>query len=160
MGNGRIIITQKAKYGGHVHIDATVVTNSQYNPFTQALATMLQYIESICPYVEGVRSRLSCDSAVVIIDNFKGQVHQQLMICYSHYNIHTCLLSANTTEHLQPLHISVNKPVTDHPRNRFDNWYSQQVMQQLYEKSDEELENLELPAIDLSVARMKEISAE
>ena len=33
-------------------------------------------------------------------------------------------------------------------------------MQQLYEKSDEELENLELPAIDLSMAGMKEISAE
>lgn len=48
----------------------------------------------------------------------------------------------------------------DHPRNRFDNWYSQQVMQQLYEKSGEELENLELPAIDLSMTRMKEISAE
>lgn len=37
---------------------------------------MLQYIENIIrPYVEGVHSRLSCDSAaVVIIDNFKGQV--------------------------------------------------------------------------------------
>uniref|UniRef100_A0A1X7TVV7 DDE-1 domain-containing protein n=1 Tax=Amphimedon queenslandica TaxID=400682 RepID=A0A1X7TVV7_AMPQE len=39
--------------------------------------TMLQYSENIIlPYIEGVHHRLYCDSAaaLVIIDNFKGQI--------------------------------------------------------------------------------------
>ena len=76
------------------------------------------------------------------------------------YNIHTCLLPPNTTDRLQPLDVSVNKPAKQFLRQKFDEWYSQQVINQLNGKSDEEIEDFELPPIDLSMARMKEVSAE
>ena len=125
--------------------------------------TMLQYIENIIlPYVEGVRHRLGCgdSAALVIIDNFKGQITPAVNDLLESNNIHTCLLSPNTTDRLQPLDISVNKSVKDYLKRRFNDWYAQQVVQQISGKSDDELENFELPAIDLSMARMKEISAE
>lgn len=100
--------------------------------------TMLQYIDNIVnPYVEAVREQLKCTSAaLVIIDNFKGQITPSCVSLLESYNIHTCLLPPNTTDRLQPLDISVNKPFKDYLRRKFNEWYSDQVMQQLRGKSD------------------------
>ena len=124
--------------------------------------TMLQYVEIIIhPYVESVRCTLSCDSpAVVIMDNFRAQVTQKVYELLDSYNIHTCVLLPNTTDRLQPLDIAVNKPAKDFLRRRFDEWYAQQVMLQLEGKSDEEIEVFDLHPIDLSMAWMKEVSAD
>ena len=124
--------------------------------------TMLQYMEIIIhPYVESVRCTLSCDSpAVVIMDNFRAQVTQKVYELLDSHNIHTCVLPPNTTDRLQPLDIAVNKPAKDFLRRRFDEWYAQQVMLQLEGKSDEEIEVFNLHPIDLSMARMKEVSAD
>ena len=54
----------------------------------------------------------------------------------------------------------MHKPAKDLLWRKFDEWYSQQVIQQLHGKSDEELHNFDIPPIDPSMARMKEISAE
>ena len=94
---------------------------------------MLQYINNIIyPYVKAVRHGLNGNSpALVIIDNFKGQITQEVTDLLEYYDIHTCLLPPNTTNRLQPLDISVNKPVKDCMRRKFDEWYQKEVSRQL-----------------------------
>ena len=52
------------------------------------------------------------------------------------------------------------KPAKAFLQRKFDEWYMQQVKMQLDGKSDDEIEEFELQPIDLSMARMKEVSAE
>lgn len=70
---------------------------------------MLQYVEEIIiPYVPCQRELQDVDSpAVIIMDNFKGQVTTPDLLEAS--NINVCLLAPNTTDLLQPMDISVNK---------------------------------------------------
>ncbi len=132
------------------------ITHSPRNWSTEQ--TMLEYIDNIiCPYVEGVCERLNCNSAaLVIIDNFKDQITPACRLDSA--NIHTCLLPPNTTNRLQPLDVSVNKPFKDFLQRKFDEWYAYQVTQQLKERSEEDIEEYGLEPINLSMARMKEVS--
>lgn len=60
------------------------------------------------------RDRLGADAsqcALLIMDNFKGQLTASVNALLEANNIHVCLLPANTTDLLQPLDIAVNKPV-------------------------------------------------
>ena len=62
--------------------------------------TMKQYIEEIIvPYVEGQRGLLGEDSsALVIMDNFKGQITSGINSLLESNDIHVCLLPPNTTD--------------------------------------------------------------
>ena len=64
--------------------------------------TMLQYIKKvIIPYVECIRGRFDPDTpALVIMDNFKGQVVGSVTDLLELNNIHVCLLPPNTTDKL------------------------------------------------------------
>ena len=75
------------------------------------------------------------------------------------HNIHVCLLPPNTTDQLQPMDISVNKPAKDFIMRQFDNWYSKQVLKQLEGEDTSDLESLELQPINLSLPEMKEMGA-
>ena len=68
--------------------------------------TMIQYEEKIViPYVKSVRASFSDDTpALVIMDNFKGQITSSVTELLESNNIHVCLLPPNTTDHLQPMH--------------------------------------------------------
>ena len=72
---------------------------------------MIQYIENIIvPYINSVRQSVGNDMpAVIIMDNFKGQVTSAVNSLLEANSIHVCLLPPNTTDRLQPLDISVNK---------------------------------------------------
>ena len=74
---------------------------------------MIQYVESIIiPFVEQTRESLGEDkAAVVIMDNFKGQVPTAMTDLLEKHRIYSCLLPPNTTDRPQPMDISVNKPV-------------------------------------------------
>ena len=62
-------------------------------------------------YVEKVRETIVVDEvALVIIDNFKGQITSSVNTILERNNIHVCLLPPNTTDLLQLMDISVNKP--------------------------------------------------
>ena len=94
---------------------------------------MLQYINNIIvPYVKSQRELMKHDKpAVVIMDNFKGQVTPAVSELLDANDIHTCLLPPNTTDLLQPMDISVNKSVKTFLRDRFQEWYASQIVIQL-----------------------------
>ena len=73
---------------------------------------MVQYIEEvIIPYVEAQRADLEDSKpALVIVDNFRGQTTSRVTDLLEANSIHVCFLPANTTDLLQPMDISVNKP--------------------------------------------------
>ena len=81
-------------------------------------------------------------TALVVMDNFKGQVTQPVTALLENHNIHICLLPANTTDLLQPMDISVNKPAKDFLKQQFNQWYTEQVMKQLEGKDDIEASGL------------------
>ena len=94
--------------------------------------TMLQYIDHIIvPYVEKVREVVGDSTALVIMDNFKGQVTNSVTNVLEVNNILVVLLPPNTTDLLQPMDISVNKPAKEYLRRQFQQWYSEEVMKQL-----------------------------
>ena len=120
--------------------------------------TMLQYVrEIIVPYVEHTRQGRDV-AALVIMDNFKGQITDDLLSLLDDHNIHHCLLPANTTDLLQPLDISVNKPAKQFLKNKFEQWYADQIMQQIQGRRD--VGEVELNPIDLSLPCLKELGAQ
>ena len=89
---------------------------------------MIQYIiHIILPYVEAMRESLGEEDApaLVIMDNFKGQITSKLL---EENSIHTCILPPNTTDLLQPMDLSVNKPAKEFLRQKFQEWYADQVV--------------------------------
>ena len=123
--------------------------------------TMVEYVEHIIlPYVEKVRVSHGDDTpALVIMDNFKGQVTDSFMNLLESHNIHVCLLAPNTTDRLQPMDISVNKPAKDFLKRQFDQWYSEQVVAQLEGEDTSDLESIELEPINLGLPALKVIGA-
>jgi hypothetical protein len=122
--------------------------------------TMLLYVKHIIlPYVSRVREVVGDKPAVVIIDNFKGQITTAVIGLLEDNNIHVCRLPPNTTDRLQPMDVSVNKPAKDYIKREFQTWYSQQVMKQLEGKDVDDLEAVELTPIELGMPILKEIGA-
>ena len=120
--------------------------------------TMLEYIDHIIvPYIERVRQELDeCKPALVIMDNFKGQVTEKVISVLELHDIHTCLLPPNTTDVLQPMDISVNKPAKDFLRIKFQQWYSAQIVEQLEERGDDAV----IEPISLAHSILKEVEAQ
>ena len=122
---------------------------------------MIQYInEIIVPYVESQRDALGKPSqaALVIMDNFKGQITTAINELLEANDIQICLLPANTTNQLQPVDIAVNKPAKDFLKRKFERWYSDEVTKQLQGASD--VESAQIQPVDLCVAAVKELTAE
>ena len=46
-------------------------------------------------------------------------------------NIVSVIVPSNCTDALQPLDLSVNKPLKDHLRSKFQSWYSEEVSKQM-----------------------------
>ena len=122
-------------------------------------STMIDYIkEIIVPFVKGKREFLSIDKpALVIMDNFTGQITQSITEILEKYNIHVCLLPPNTTDRLQPMDLSVNKPAKDFLKRKFEDWYSTQIQKQLQGHVD--IEALQIQPVDMSMPVMKELGA-
>ena len=120
--------------------------------------TMVQYVTNIIiPYVEATRELINdMKPALVIMDNFRGQVTPTITALLEDHDIHVCLLPPNTTDSLQPMDVSVNKPAKDFLRRKFQEWYSEQVMKQM---EGMEIESCEIKPIDLSMSVLKEVGA-
>ena len=123
---------------------------------------MLEYIEHIVlPYVENIRELLYNDQtpALIIMDNFKGQITKKVNDLLEENHLNVCLLPPNTTDLLQLMDISINKPVKSFLRDKFAHWYAEQVLRQCEEQSDVPLQDIILEPIDLSMAVIKNVSA-
>ena len=120
--------------------------------------TIVQYVENIIvPYVEARRASFEDDTpALVIMDNFKGQITSAISELLEANNIHVVLLPPNTTDSLQPMDLSVNKPAKDFLKRQFEEWYSGEVMKQLDGKEDEATE---VQPINLGLPMLKELGA-
>ena len=83
---------------------------------------MVQYVHNIIlPYVKLIRELKQDDSAsaLVIMDNFKGQVTDAIHMLLEENNIFVALLPANTTDLLQSLNIAVNKTAKNYLQQQF-----------------------------------------
>ena len=85
---------------------------------------MIQYTEEIIvPYVNAVRDLLNDNKAAVVIiimDNFKSQATNSVLSFLEANDIHVCLLPSNTTDRLQPMNLSVNKPAKSLLKTKFE----------------------------------------
>ena len=123
--------------------------------------TMKDYLDHVVfPYIDGVRA--SCDlshnyPALAIFDNFKGQVTDDILQLLEDHNVHSVRLPANCTDRLQPMDISVNKAAKDFIRQKFNDWYSEKVAEQLGDGAnfDQQL----VQPVDLSAAVLKTVGA-
>ena len=120
--------------------------------------TMIQYVNNIfVPYVEQIRQLFNEDKpAVIIMDNFKGQITEAMTELLERHRIHTCLIPANATDRLKPMDISVNKPAKSFLKKQFEMWYSDQVTQQM---EGQDIETVAVEPVDLSMGTMKELGA-
>ena len=112
---------------------------------------MLEYIEEIIiPYVENQREALGDidKAALVIMDNFRGQTVTSVNALL---NIHVVFLPPNTTDMLQPMDVAVKKPAKDFLKRCFEQWYYEQIANQLAESDD-----LEIQPVDLRLQTLKE----
>ena len=109
------------------------------------------------PYIDKVRESFGEETpALVIMDNFKGQVTEAFLDLLHTHNIHVCLLPPYMTDCLQPRDISMNKPSKDFLKRQFDEWYSQQVLAQL-EDDTSNLEELEILPFNLGLPKLMEL---
>ena len=115
---------------------------------------MLKYLnEVIVPFVKGTRKELGVDEqqpALAIFDHFKGQKTELITKLLEDHLIHSVLIPANYTGHLQPMDISVNKVIKSFLRKQFTEWHSRRLSKQL-------IHNDEYVPVELSMARMKRV---
>ena len=125
--------------------------------------TMLQYIgHIIIPYVEIYNKCCTMkwhqDWSLRITLRAKWQKRKgELFVRRDHR--HVSLLPLNTTDLLQPMDISVNKPVKSFLKDKFSQWYAKQLLQQCEDQSHVPLLDISLEPIDISMVVMKNISA-
>ena len=92
--------------------------------------------------------------AVVISDTFKGPTGSEMESLLLENNIISVFVPNSCTDVLQPLDLSVNKPLKDHLRSKFQSWYSEQVSKQMNDgKQPEDIE------VDMKLSVMKPLSA-
>ena len=95
---------------------------------------MKSYIQLIIvPYVQEKRKQLGlADSqlALVILDEFKGQTTDTVLSLLGQNNIEYVLVPPNCTDCLQPLDVSINKPVKDFLQRKFTDWYAEKIVAQ------------------------------
>ena len=90
------------------------------------------------------RDNLPIDqTALVIMDVFKGQVTPMVLNLYKESNIVVVLVPVNMTNHLQPLDLTVNGYVKRFMRARFNSWYSSQPRRQL--DGGKQLQDIDVP---------------
>ena len=69
--------------------------------------------------------------ALAIIDGFKGKTTEDVLLLLKNHNIIPVVVPLNCTDKLQPIDVSINKPLKDYVRSKFQAWYSSEVQQQL-----------------------------
>lgn len=91
--------------------------------------TMLQYVEVIIkPYLQKQREVHGDKPAVLIYDAFRAHTMETVQEKLAQLNAKLIMVPKNMTDHLQPLDISVNKPVKGYMKARFNEWYTNEIL--------------------------------
>ena len=115
-------------------------------------AAMVDYLEKIIfPYIEKKR-QLHEDYPA--LDRFRGQCTEKKCLLLETKHVLIEVVPANCTDRLQPLDVSVNKAAKENLRSQFQEWYSEQIFQQL----QEDCENTAQP-VDLRMSIIKPLGA-
>ena len=119
--------------------------------------TCLRFFQKIIfPYINKVRKEIGAPSqkAVVLMDNFSGQTTTALLEKVEEEGIVVITIPAGTTDRLQPLDVSTNKAAKDFLREKFRQWYAEEVEKQLQIGTA-----AEAIQINMGMAVMKEVGA-
>ena len=103
---------------------------------------MLQYIrEIILPFVDNTREHLEFPEgqpALALFDYFKSQLTEGINTELEENFIYSVIISANCSEDLQLLHISVNKVIKSLLRSKLSKWYSEELSEKFINRDDDE----------------------
>lgn len=121
--------------------------------------TCLRFFENIIfPYVKKVREEIGAlpvsQKALVVMDNFSGQTTPSLLEKLEEHEIVVIMVPARTTDRLQPLDVSTNKAAKDFLREKFRQWYAQEVEKQLQAGTA-----VNAVKVNMGMAVMKEVGA-
>lgn len=116
--------------------------------------TMTRYLHRvIIPFVNRKRGELGVSNtqpALAIFDCFKGQTTDLILQTLKKNNIVSVIVPANCTDKLQPIDLSINKPIKDGLRSSFQSWYANEIQKQI--KDDPQLQHVK---VDLSAPAVK-----
>ena len=119
--------------------------------------TMERYIKNIIiPFIKHKKEVLKLDAkhpALALFDGFKGQTTDTIYSLLAANCIVPIQLPANCTDKLQPLDLSINKPVKDGMKVKFQQWYADEVKKQLQTTPVNEIK------IDVNLSVVKNPSA-
>ena len=111
---------------------------------------MIRYIKNIIvPFISQKREFLKLEKthpALAIFDCFKGQTTPGVLALLESHNIISVAVPANCTDKLQPLDVSLNKPVKDEMKRKFQVWYAEEVRKQLQDNVPIDGVKVEMPA--------------
>ena len=68
---------------------------------------------------------------ITIFDGFHGQTTDDVVALPWQHKIIPVQLPPNCTDKFQPVDLSINKPMTDHMKQKFQQWYAAEVQQKL-----------------------------
>ena len=119
--------------------------------------TTKRYITKvILPYINSTRKRLKLEethTALVLYDVFKGQTTPAIKTLLADNHISIVMIPPNCTDKLQPLDISINKPLKDALKAQFHSRYANEVQKEMKHGSLDDIN------IDTSMTAIKGLSA-
>ena len=117
----------------------------------------MRYIEKVVvPFFAQKRKALKLEEthpALVLYDSFRGQTTEKIGTLLEKNNILSVMIPPNCTDKLQPMDISINKPVKNGMRARFQKWYADEVQTQLKHTSIDEVK------VNVAASHIKPLSA-
>ena len=98
-------------------------------------ATMTRYAEKIIfPFIRKKREAMGLEEThpcLTIFDVFRGQQTPAFLELLEKNHTNHISVPANCSDKLQPLDLSVNKPLKDEMKQHFQSWYAEEVQKQL-----------------------------
>ena len=111
--------------------------------------TMERYIKKIIiPFIMHIVLKLGENHpAMALFDGFRGQTTDNIFSLLAANNIVAIQLPPNCTDKLQPLDLSVNKPVKDGMKAKFQQWYTDEVKRQLQTTPVKQIKDVNLAVV-------------
>lgn len=112
------------------------------------------------PYINKIEEEMKLSSdqrALCIINNFTAQCTTDVNDLFEYYGIDTVHVPANCTGELQPMDISINKPVKTFLKDEFHNWYADEMLSQIV---DSHQGNVRSKPVQFLLSQIKPIAAQ